>query len=154
MAQAARGLDWAPSHRSLDNALPRVKASGGAVQAIDRRANRFVNAAAKAAAEEPPPPDIGPWLHAALWGECHEQLADDFILKATRKAIGVRAALHAIDLLLHSHGQTTDDFDLPRSEACDDDEFRNRQLRHALGFDSVAEAEAAAELASQLNAGH
>ena len=89
----------------------------------------------------------------ALWDEFHEQLADDFILKATSKLAGVHAALHAIDLLLHSHGKTTDDVDLPRSEAFDDEEFHNRQLRHALDFDSIAEAEAAAELASQLNVG-
>ena len=40
-----------------------------------------------------------------------------------------------------------------RPDAFDPEEFRNRQLRHALDFNVAAEAEAAEELAAKLNLG-
>ena len=86
-----------------------------------------------------------------LWEEFQHHLADDFVRKSTNKARDLNAALHAVNLLLHSHGKTAGDYDLPLPDDFDPSEFRDRHLRHALDFDSAAEATAAEVLASQLN---
>ena len=44
------GLDWMPSHKSLDAALVLCMESGRRVEAVDWRGNRLVDAAAKEAA--------------------------------------------------------------------------------------------------------
>ena len=78
-----------------------------------------------------------------LWETYAGDLSQDYMRQALTPAAGLDAALHAIDLLLQSHGKKTTDFGLPEPSVFDAAVFQNRALRQAMDFD-VSQAETAA----------